>query len=324
MYFVTNQTNETKHGDFLFRVTDKQPELWDPVTGVIRDLPEFSQADEDRVKVPMTFAPHQSFFVVFQKSVDSSSPRSKEGSNFPEIEKSAEIAGPWTVAFDPKWGGPEKVMFEKLDDWSKRPEEGIRYYSGTAIYKKSFDLEEAAIADKDKKPLYLDLGTVNYLARVQLNGKDLGVVWTAPWRVDISGAVKAKGNELEIEVANTWLNRMVGDANSPAEKRLAKTNIHYPPNQPLMPSGLLGPVTMQKQSTETAALHVELPKEVRPLPEPLPSGQTKPGFAIRGTKGWNWTSEQYLAEIPVLARYKMNFLMNCYTSMFSSARISPS
>jgi hypothetical protein len=157
----------------------------------------------------------------------------------------AELTGPWTVAFDPKWGGPEKIVFDKLEDWTKRTEAGIKSYSGTAVYKKTFDL--ADLPSLAKKPIYLDLGTVNYLARVRLNGRDLGVVWTAPWRVDISGVVKAKHNELEIEVVNTWLNRLVGDAQLPPEKRLGKTNVQYPANQPLMPSGLLGPVTVQRE-----------------------------------------------------------------------------
>ena len=157
----------------------------------------------------------------------------------------AELSGAWTVAFDPKWGGPEKVVFEKLDDWTKRPEEGIKYYSGTAVYKKTFDL--ADLPSLPKKGCFLDLVAVNYLARVRLNGRDLGVVWTAPWRVDISGVAREKGNELEIEVVNTWLNRLVGDAHLPAERRLAKTNAQYPPDQPLMPSGLLGPVTVRRE-----------------------------------------------------------------------------
>ena len=172
--------------------------------------------------------------------------------NFPELKRVAELAGPWTVAFDPKWGGPEKVVFEKLDDWTKRPEEGIKYYSGTAVYKKTFDL--ADLPSLPKKGVFLDLGTVNYLARVRLNGKDLGVVWTAPWRVDISGVVKEKGNELQIEVVNTWLNRLVGDAHVPPEKRLAKTNVGYPPTYPLMPSGLLGPVTVCREKWRLSRL----------------------------------------------------------------------
>ena len=116
----------------------------------------------------MTFEPYQSFFVVFRKPIDGLT-KSDGKPNFPELKQVAELAGPWTVAFDPKWGGPEKVVFEKLDDWTKRPEEGIKYYSGTAVYKKTFDL--ADLPSLPKKSIFLDLGTVNYLARVRLNGQ---------------------------------------------------------------------------------------------------------------------------------------------------------
>jgi hypothetical protein len=243
-YFVSNQSSQPKCGNFFFRVLGRKPELWDPVTGICRDLRQWGTTDDDRTRLLMTFEPYQSFFVVFRDSAHGIT-RDDRGSNFPTQDQIAEIAGPWTVAFDPKWGGPEKVTFEKLDDWTKRPEEGIKYYSGTAVYKKTFDLADLPLLPK--KGVFLDLGTVNHLARVCLNGKDLGVVWTAPWRVDISGVVKEKGNELEIEVVNTWLNRLVGDAHLPAEKRLAKTNVGYPPNYPLMPSGLLGPITVKRE-----------------------------------------------------------------------------
>ena len=243
-YFVSNQTNQAKNGEFLFRVRDRIPELWDPVTGMRRDLVDWSITDDDRTRIPMTFEPYQSFFVVFRRSAHGKTVEDR-GSNFPKLKQVADITGAWTVAFDPKWGGPEKVVFDKLDDWTQRPEEGIKYYSGTAVYKKTFDL--ADLPSLPTKGIFLDLGTVNYVARVRLNGKDLGVLWTAPWRVDISGAVKEKGNDLEIEVVNTWLNRLVGDAHAPAEKRLAKTNAQYGADQPLMPSGLLGPVTVLKQ-----------------------------------------------------------------------------
>ena len=89
---------------------------------------------------------------------------------------------------DPKWGGPESVTFETLEDWSKRPEDGIRFYSGTAVYRKTFDAPNLPPGQR----IYLDLGVVKNLARVRLNGQDLGVVWCAPWRVDITGAVKAR------------------------------------------------------------------------------------------------------------------------------------
>ncbi len=243
-YFVSNQATEGKKGVGLFRAHGRIPELWDPVTGARRDLPEYKEAGDQCVEVPITVEPHQSFFVVFHRPAYGVN-KSGGKPNFPELRQVAEIGGPWTVAFDPKWGGPEKVVFEKLEDWTKRPEEGIKYYSGTAVYRRTFDLAE--LPSLPKKGLFLDLGTVDYLARVRLNGRDLGIVWTAPWRVDVSGVVKEKGNELEIEVVNTWLNRLVGDARLPPEKRIAKTNVQYPPTQPLMPSGLLGPVTVRRE-----------------------------------------------------------------------------
>ncbi|MEI6233073.1 MAG: glycosylhydrolase-like jelly roll fold domain-containing protein [Planctomycetota bacterium] len=174
--------------------------------------------------------------------------------NFPALTTAQEITGAWQVTFDPKWGGPGQVNFEKLDDWIKRPEEGIKLYSGTATYRKTFAFAGEA---GNRAPLYLSLGSVKYIARVKLNGKDLGVVWTAPWRVEITGVVKTGANELEIDVINLWPNRRIGDASLPEEKRYTHSNIAfspiYPQNPPersgLFPSGLLGPVEI-KSSVE--------------------------------------------------------------------------
>ena len=99
------------------------------------------------------------------------------------------------TSVDPKWGGPEQVTFEALQDWTQRPEPGIKCYSGIAIYRKPFEFKPPT-----GTRLFLDLGVVNDMARVRLNGKNLGVVWCAPWRVEITAAVKAGGNELEIGV----------------------------------------------------------------------------------------------------------------------------
>jgi hypothetical protein len=137
------------------------------------------------------------------------------------------------------------VVFDKLDDWTKRPEDGIKFYSGTATYRKTFDLPKNLSGKQSASPLYLDLGTVKDLAEVRLNGKRLGVVWTAPWRIDISEAVKDRENELEIDVVNQWPNRLIGDSRLPAEKQLTKSNYKLKPYDPLVPSGLLGPVTLQ-------------------------------------------------------------------------------
>jgi hypothetical protein len=155
----------------------------------------------------------------------------------------AEITGPWEVAFDPAWGGPEKVTFEKLVDWTTRPEEGIRYYSGQATYRKTFDAPQQA---SPSQRLFIDLGSVRELAEVRLNGKSLGIVWAPPFRVEITDPLKPTGNVLEVEVVNFWPNRIIGDASRPESERLTRTNIRkLTADTPLMPSGLLGPVTIQ-------------------------------------------------------------------------------
>jgi hypothetical protein len=146
------------------------------------------------------------------------------------------------VAFDPQWGGPESAQFEQLVSWTKRPEEGIKFYSGTARYRKTFDLPDSLPGTG--RHVYLDLGAVKDLAEVTINGKKLATLWTAPWRVDITENLQPKNNILEIAVTNLWPNRLIGDAALPAEKRRTRTNIPFNKDQPLLESGLLGPVRL--------------------------------------------------------------------------------
>jgi hypothetical protein len=146
-----------------------------------------------------------------------------------------------------------------LTDWSQNADPGIKYDSGTAVYRQTFDLPK-----QDGQTLWLDLGKVKNMARVRLNGKDLGVVWTAPWRVDITAAVQPEGNQLEIEVVNLWANRLIGDEQLPEDgirdgqfpqwltdgtartsgRYTFATHKHYTKNSPLLESGLLGPVSI--------------------------------------------------------------------------------
>ncbi len=242
IYFVANRKNRREIADCTFRVSARQPELWDPITGRTQPAVAFKQS-AGRTTLPLEFAPHGSLFVVFRKLIatDASGPAAR---NFPAYRAAQELVGPWTVQFDPKWGGPAKaVAFEKLDDWTARPEAGIKYYSGKATYEKTFDLPEDL--RQPGKRLYLDLGKVKSVAQVRLNGKDLGVVWTAPWQVEITGAVKPTGNVLKMDVVNLWPNRLIGDAALPESQRIARTHVVFRPDQPLLPSGLLGPVTLQ-------------------------------------------------------------------------------
>jgi hypothetical protein len=169
--------------------------------------------------------------------------------NFPELKPVYELAGPWRVQFDPRWGGPTSaVTFATLTDWTSNSVKGIKYYSGTATYRKVFDVDVSPLTSHVSR-LFLSLGEVHEMASVRLNGKDLGVIWCPPWQVEITDVGKATGNELEIDVVNNWPNRLIGDGKLPSEKLYTKTtaSIWYKPGKdgkdhPLFPAGLLGPV----------------------------------------------------------------------------------
>jgi hypothetical protein len=242
LYFVANRDARPVEADCTFRVAGRKPECWDPLTGRIHDLPEFCET-AGRTTVPLRFEPHQSYFIVFRKPADG--PGNKAAENFAAYACVAEIRGPWEVRFDPKLGGPETVTFDELDDWSKRSEPGIRYYSGMATYRTRFDLPAGA----GKRPgLRIALGEVHVMARVRLNGQDLGTAWCAPWAVGIGSAVKETGNELEIDVANLWANRLIGDQMLPVENRVSWTTWNpYKADSALLSSGLLGPVRVQAE-----------------------------------------------------------------------------
>jgi len=239
LYFVANPEDRSLESSCDFRVTGKQPELWDPVTGSLRDLPVF-EGHDGRTRVPISFAPHQSFFVVFRRPAQGPA---QAGSNSFPSRLLQQLSGPWAVSFDPRWGGPAEIVFDELQDWSKHVDPSIRSYSGQATYRRSFDLP-AEIGARGFA-VELDFGVVKNLARVRLNGVEPGVVWCAPWHIDITRALKAKGNELEITVANLWPNRLIADTALPVEKRLASTTWNpFQPGTPLLESGLLGPVKL--------------------------------------------------------------------------------
>jgi alpha-L-rhamnosidase len=247
IYYVASRWEHPENVDCSFRISGKQPELWDPVTGEIRDAMAFQQQN-GRTLVPLELGPCGSVFVVFRKSIapDVSGTAS---SNYPATYLSMTLSGPWIVNFDPKWGGPAKVVFDQLVDWTNRPEDGIKFYSGTAVYHKRFNLKRLPA---NGQRFILDLGEVHEVAIVRLNGKDLGILWNKPARIDITDAVKKKNNDLEVTVVNLWPNRLIYDESLPKAKRLTTTNIHkFGPASPLLPSGLIGPINVY---TEEAPL----------------------------------------------------------------------
>ena len=247
LYFVTNQTTERQKIQCTFRVSGKQPELWDAQSGDILDARAFSQKD-GLTGLPLSLEPYGAVLVVFDKKISDN----KQGialQNHADFEVLGEITGEWTVHFEPKWGGPESVVFPELLDWTKHSDEGIRYYSGRAFYKKSFNWDAES---GEGNNYFLQLGSVKDvgIAEVKINGIDKGVVWTSPFRIDISEELKQGENTLEIKVVNSWFNRVAGDQTFPDKKQYTSTNIDLkydfrgrPRDEiPLEPSGLLGPV----------------------------------------------------------------------------------
>jgi hypothetical protein len=220
------------------------------VTGERRFAAAYSEA-EGRTFVPLEFAPCGSWFVVFREPA-SAHPATITGSvptiaNSPKFAPLMEISGSWTVHFDPKWGGSETAQFDSLVSWTARPEPGIKFYSGTAVYQKMVSIPDSALRTPHSA-LLLDLGGVRELAEVKVNGKSCGIVWCPPFRADITAAVKPGANKLEIEVVNFWPNRIIGDAGLPPDQRLTRTNIrNLKANTALPESGLLGPVRILEQ-----------------------------------------------------------------------------
>jgi len=159
------------------------------------------------------------------------------------------ITGPWEVRFAPGRGAPEKVTFDQLTDWTEHSTNGIKYFSGTATYRQTFDLSDSALGTPHSA-LILDLGKVNDIAVVRVNGQELSTLWQPPYRLDITAAVKRGKNTLEVDVVNTWNNRLAGDAALPVEQRhTSVTAATVGKHSPLLPAGLLGPVTVQTINT---------------------------------------------------------------------------
>ena len=268
IYFVANKLTNGTETVCTFRISGKVPELWWPDTGRIERATSYEMT-KDGTKVPLRFDPSGSVFVVFRETAPGTP--APGGKNWLEFTHAQEISGPWEVTFDSKWGGPvQPVVFNQLEDWSKRTEEGVRYYSGTAVYRKTFSQNQKAESGKQQSRWYLDLGKVAVMAEVKLNDRDLGILWKPPYRVEVTDALKAGDNVLEIKAVNLWINRQIGDMQlpedsdrkpngtlnawpawlasgqpSPAGRYTFTSWRLWKKDDPLVESGLLGPVTIQ-------------------------------------------------------------------------------
>ncbi len=239
IYFISNQEDKAVKIAPQFRITGKRPELWDPVSGIIRELPSYTQKG-DFTTVPLELAATESAFIIFRQGAQiavSDSP------NYAGAVQTVTIDKPWSVKFDSKMRGPvNPVIFNTLSDWSVNPNDSIRYYSGTALYNNTFTL---ATVKKGQK-VFVDLGIAKAIAKVTVNGLAVGGAWTAPYKVDITAALRSGQNKLEIKVVNTWVNRLIGDTKLPQSKRITwLSNNRFKPTDKLESSGLIGPVKIE-------------------------------------------------------------------------------
>jgi len=234
VYWVSNTNNRKESLEAIFRVQGKAPELWNAETGAAE--PAAYAIAGGRTTVPLRLEPNEAVFVVFRKAAEAPS------RTLPLISTTmlAAITGAWDVAFQPDRGAPARIKLEALSSWSDNGDSGVRYFSGTGTYTKTVPAEQGWF--KTGAKLWLDLGDVKNIADVAVNGKRLGILWKTPFRADVTSALKAGDNTLEIKVTNLWVNRLIGDQQPGAKKLTYTAQQFYRADSPLLPSGLLGPV----------------------------------------------------------------------------------
>ncbi len=287
-YFIRNTANEWISRNIGFRQQNKVPEVWEPVSGEIIPVPIFNQ-EGVYTNIPVTLPPYGSTFMAFKKATptthysgifgDGQNPPllryTKDGicilQNGKAVLKKTDqsisinnnlstysLDGSWEVTFAKGWGAPEKATFPKLISWTKSDIDGIKYFSGIATYRQTFQYDQRSGTSKGTK-LLLDLGEISKVGEVWLNDQPLGITWTKPYQFDVTNILKQGTNTIRIEIANVWSNRLKGDAVT--GKKFTNTNItstiipsptmvtgdqtRYPwAKVPLIESGLLGPVTI--------------------------------------------------------------------------------
>ena len=237
IYFVDNRGDNAATAEATFRVTGMVPWLWHSETGKITPV-SYTMAN-GRTSIPLHLGPWGSVFVVFRGHATRSSWLAPA-----KVKKHlATIHGPWKVTFPPNWGAPPSITLNKLASWSDNSNSGVKYFSGIGTYTKT--IQAPASWFQHGAHIWINLGKVKNLAEVTVNGKPLGVVWHTPYKVDATSALHPGSNTLTIKVADAWVNRLIGDQQPNAAKKYTFSDYHpYTAKSPLLPSGLLGPVTI--------------------------------------------------------------------------------
>ena len=237
-YFLVNRRNRAENIETRFRVTGNVPELWHADTGTSE--PVSYRTEGAQTVIALSLDAVESVFVLFRKPAVADSLMLKKLAP----SELGEVSGPWAVAFQPGRGAPASATFATLAPLDSNAESGIKYFSGIASYTSKFTAPKGW---KAGQPLWIDLGEVRELAEVWVNGKPAGTAWHAPYRVDVSAVAKPGANQLEIRVANLWVNRLIGDAQPGAQKITWTALPTYRADAPLRRSGLIGPVRVLGQ-----------------------------------------------------------------------------
>ncbi|MEI5689088.1 glycosyl hydrolase [Sphingomonas kyungheensis] len=234
VYFLANRGTTPVMRDVRFRVAGRMPELWHADSGTIS--PVSYRTEASRTVVPIMLGAEESVFVVFRRPAESPSVTVPAAAS----RVIASVTGPWTVRFQSGRGAPAETHLATLAPLDRSASPGIRYFSGVATYTNESVVPGAARVE----PRFLDLGAVGDVAEVRVNGIAVGTAWHAPYRLDVTMALKPGRNWIEVRVANLWVNRLIGDAQPGATKVTWTAMPAYRADAPLRPSGLIGPVTL--------------------------------------------------------------------------------
>lgn len=239
IYFVSNQNGKKMDAEIAFRVEGMQPELWDAVSGKKHIAPNYRQ-EEGRTIVPLHFEASGAWFVIFRhvanKAIEQTMSVRSESSTLLTIDQ------PWKVTFKPTYAPAFESEFKQLTDWSTSENPDVKYYSGAAVYENTFTYKPKK--KEQMKDVCLDLGDVKGMATIRINDVELPTLWTVPYRQSVTPYLKKGKNKVEIEVVNCWWNRLTGDAKSGSKPVTWTTNKIVNAKSKLMPSGLLGPVSL--------------------------------------------------------------------------------
>lgn len=232
IYWLSNKSDVPVMDEVSFRVSGMKPQCWNPENGEMSDLSY--RIDDGRTYVKVAMQAHDAFFVVFSEKTNDK----EYTAQLPEKATLLDVDGPWDVLFQENRGAPEYAVMDELASLTESQIPGIKYFSGTAVYKRNITIPE------HDGSLMLDLGSVKNIAEVYVNGQKVSVLWREPFVCDISSFAVKGENELEIRVTNLWVNRLIGDQQPGAEKLTYTPIRFYGPDDTLLPSGLLGPVKL--------------------------------------------------------------------------------